>query len=150
MPSYKSEPHTLGESFFFFFFHTFPNLIWTKLPRATLSLSGRVVLSIARRPQEPEVRVRYPVRLHTFVSSSTDPRRAVDSYWRTYVHEVLVNRLCPGLADRPDMTLAVYRGRKTTTQQQQRLSLSLSLSGGFRKENDALLSALAGSTGLDL
>ena len=48
--------------------------------------------------------------------------------WRKYVHEVLVNRLgglslprksVVRLADRPDMTLDVYRGRKTTMQQQQ-------------------------------
>ena len=53
-------------------------------------------------------------------------RRAVVSYWRKYVHEVLVNRLgglslprksVARLADRPDMTLDVYRGRKTTIQQ---------------------------------
>ena len=47
--------------------------------------------------------------------------------WQKYVHEVLVNRL-GGLSllrksvvkfnDRPDMTLDVYRGRKTTIQQQ--------------------------------
>ena len=46
-------------------------------------------------------------------------------YWRKYVHEVLVNRLgglslprksVVRLTDRPDMTLAVYRGRKTTIQ----------------------------------
>ena len=54
-------------------------------------------------------------------------RRAVVSYWRKYVHEVLVNRL-GGLSlprksvvrstdSRPDMTLDVYRGRKTTIQQ---------------------------------
>ena len=45
-----------------------------------------------------------------------------------YVHEVLVNRLgglslprksVVRLTDRPDMTLDVYRGRKTTIQQQQ-------------------------------
>ena len=45
------------------------------------------------------------------------------SYWRKYVHEVLVNRLgglslprksVVRLTDRPDMTLDVYRGRKTT------------------------------------
>ena len=44
-----------------------------------------------------------------------------------YVHEVLVNRLgglslprksVVRLTDRPDMTLDVYRGRKTTMQQQ--------------------------------
>ena len=50
------------------------------------------------------------------------------SYWRKCVHEVLVNRLgglslprkiVVRLTDRPDMTLDVYRGRKTTQQQQQ-------------------------------
>ena len=52
-------------------------------------------------------------------------RRAVVSYWRKYVHEVLVNRLgglslprksVVRLTDRPGMTLDVYRGRKTTIQ----------------------------------
>ena len=47
---------------------------------------------------------------------------------KKYVHEVLVNRLgglslprksVVRLTDRPDMTLDVYRGRKTTMQQQQ-------------------------------
>ena len=70
--------------------------------------------------------VRYPVWQHTFVSSSAFSRRAVVSYWRKYVHEVLVNRLgglslprksVVRLTDRPDMTLDVYRGRKTTIQQ---------------------------------
>ena len=58
---------------------------------------------------------------------SDKSRRAVVSYWRKYVHEVLVNRLgglslprksVVRLTDRPDMTLDVYRGRKTTIQQQ--------------------------------
>ena len=53
-------------------------------------------------------------------------KRAVVSYWRKYVHEVLVNRLgglsmprksVVRLTDRPDMTLDVYRGRKTAIQQ---------------------------------
>ena len=69
-----------------------------------------------------------PVWQHTFVSPSAFSRRAVVSYWRKYVHEVLVNRLgglslprksVVRLTDRPDMTLDVYRGRKTTIQQQQ-------------------------------
>ena len=56
---------------------------------------------------------------------STDSRGAVVSYWRKYVHEVLVNRLgglslprksVVWLTDRPNMTLDVYRGRKTTIQ----------------------------------
>ena len=71
--------------------------------------------------------LRYPVWQHTFVSPSSFSRRAVVSYWRKYVHEVLVNRLgglslpresVVRLTDRPDMTLDVYRGRKTTKQQQ--------------------------------
>ena len=54
--------------------------------------------------------------------------RAPVSYWRKYVHEVLVNRLgglslprksVVRLTDRPDMALDVYRGSKTTIQQQQ-------------------------------
>ena len=48
------------------------------------------------------------------------------AYSRKYVHEVLVNHLgglslprksVDRLTDRPDMTLDVYRGRITTTQQ---------------------------------
>ena len=76
----------------------------------------------------PHSNVMYPVWQHTFVSPSAFSRRAVVSYWRKYVHEVLVNRLgglsLPRksvfrLTDHPDMTLDVYRGRKTTMQQQQ-------------------------------
>ena len=71
--------------------------------------------------------VRYLVWQHTFVSPSAFSRRAVVSYWRKYMHEVLVNRLgglslprksVVRLIDCPDMTLDVYRGRKTTIQQQ--------------------------------
>ena len=69
---------------------------------------------------------RYPVWQHTFVSPSAFSRRAVVSYWRKYVHEVLVNRLgglslprksVARLTDRPDMTLDIYRGCKTPIQQ---------------------------------
>ena len=58
---------------------------------------------------------------HTFISPSADSRRAVVSYWRKYVHGVLVNRLgglsLPSkslvrLTDCPDMTIDVYCGRK--------------------------------------
>ena len=67
-----------------------------------------------------------PVWQYTFVSPSAFSRRAVVSYWRKYVHEVLVNRLgglslprksVVRLTDRPDMTLDVYCGHKTTNQQ---------------------------------
>ena len=57
------------------------------------------------------------------------------------MHEVLVNRLgglslprksVVRLTDRPDMTLGVYRGRKTTMQQQQQQQLtSFLVFGGF-------------------
>ena len=66
-----------------------------------------------------------PVWQHTFVSPSAFSRRAVVTYWRKYVHEVLVNRLgglslprksVVRLTDRPDMTLDVCRGRITTMQ----------------------------------
>ena len=72
--------------------------------------------------------VQYPVWQHTFISPSAFSRRAVVSYWRKYVHEVLVTRLgglslprksVVMLTDHPAMTLDVYRGRKTTIQQQQ-------------------------------
>ena len=74
--------------------------------------------------------VRHLVWQHTFVSPSAFSRRAVVSYWRKYVHEVLVNRLgglsltrksVVRLTDCPDMTLDVYRGHKTTIQQQQQI-----------------------------
>ena len=67
----------------------------------------------------------YPVWQHTSVSPSAFSRRAVVSYWRKYVHKVLVNRVgglnlprksVVRLTDRPIMTLDVYRGRKTTIQ----------------------------------
>ena len=70
--------------------------------------------------------VGYPVWPHTFISPSADSRGSVVSYWQKYVHEVLVNHLgglslprksVVRLTDRPDMTLDIYRGRKTTTQQ---------------------------------
>ena len=58
------------------------------------------------------------------MSVSSDSREAVVSYWRKYVHKVLVNHLgglslprksVVRLTDHPDMTLDVYRGHKTTT-----------------------------------
>ena len=87
--------------------------------RASLLTALNVVVEILSG------KIRYPVWQHTFVSPSAFSRRAVVSYWRKYVHEVLVNRLgglslprksVVRLTDRPDMTLDVYRGRKTTMQ----------------------------------
>ena len=87
---------------------------------------GRVAQSVGHLTRKSGSWVRYPVWQHTFVSPSAFSRRAVVSYWRKYEHEVLVNRLgglslprkrVVRLTDRPDMTLDVYRGRKTTMQQ---------------------------------
>ena len=85
---------------------------------------GHVAQSVGHLSQRSWVR--YPVWPHTFVSPAADSRRALVSYWRKYVHEVLVNGLgglslprknVVRLTDRPAMTLDVKRGRKTTTQQ---------------------------------
>ena len=59
------------------------------------------------------------------------------------MHEVLVNRLgglslprksVVRLTDRPDMTLDVYRGRKTTMQQQQQQNLRLCIIFDFSRD----------------
>ena len=80
-------------------------------------------------------------------------RRAVVSYWRKYVHEVLVNRLgglslprksVVRLTDRPDMTLDVYRGRKTTIQQQQQPSTISKDTCGAKITLDSLSAELPG------
>ena len=82
---------------------------------------GRVVQSVGHLTRKSEVVGSIP-GLAT-VSPSADSRGVDVSYWRKYVHEVLVNRLgglslprksVVRLTDRPDMTW-----RKTTTQQQQ-------------------------------
>ena len=94
------------------------------------SQPGRVAQSVGHLTRKSGSWVRYPVWPHTFVSPSAYLRKAGVSYWRKYVHEVLVNRLgglslprksVVRLTDRPDMTLDVYRGRKTTIQQQQQI-----------------------------
>ena len=91
-------------------------------------MPGRIAQSVGHLTRKSGVLGSIPGLQHTFVSPSAFSRRAVVSYWRKYVHEVLVNRLgglslprksVVRLTDRPDMTLDVYRGRKTTMQQQQ-------------------------------
>ena len=61
------------------------------------------------------------------------------------MHEVLVNRLgglslprkcVVRLTDRPDMTLAVYRGCKTTQQQQQKLVVSTEVDQTAQKKTN--------------
>ena len=88
---------------------------------------GRVAQSVGHLTRKSGVLGSIPgLATYSFVSPSAFSRRAVVSYWRKYVHEVLVNRLgglslprksVVRLTDRPDMTLDVYRGRKTTMQQ---------------------------------
>ena len=108
-----------------------PETRFTEFPALSVE-PGRVAQSVGHLTLGQGSWVRYPVWQHTFVSSSAFSRRAVVSYWRKYVHEILVNRLgglslprksVARLTDRPDMTLDVYRGRKTTIQQQQQLSV---------------------------
>ena len=84
-------------------------------PGSRLFLPGRVAQSVGHPARKSGV-------LGSIPGLAT---RAVVSYWRKYVHEVLVNRSgglslprksVVRLTDRPDMTIDVYRGRKTTIQ----------------------------------
>ena len=94
-----------------------------------LKWPGRVVQSVGHLTRKSGVLGSIPgLATYFCFSPSAFSRRAVVSYWRKYVHEVLVNRLgglslprksVVRLTDRPDMTLDVYRGHKTTMQQQQ-------------------------------
>ena len=68
---------------------------------------------------------------------------SVVSYWRKYVHEVLVNRLgglslprksVVRLTDRPDMTFDINRGRKTTIQYKKTLHQERSENEGAGKK----------------
>ena len=90
---------------------------------------GCIAQSVGRLTRKSEVLGSIPglATLLSFLLPAAS-RRAVVSYWQKYVHEVLVNRLgglslprksVVRLTDHPDMTLDVYRGCKTTTQQQQ-------------------------------
>ena len=93
-----------------------------------LNKPGRVAQSVGYLTRKSEVLGSIPGLATYFRFSSADSRGAVVSYWRKYVHEVLVNRSgglslprksVVRLTGRPDMNLDVYRGRKTTTQKQQ-------------------------------
>ena len=72
------------------------------------------------------------------------------------MHEVLVNRLgglslprksVVRLTDRPDMTLDVYRGRKTTIQQQQQCKCSIDCNN-FSTENTGCFGPVRVRSGL--
>ena len=88
--------------------------------------TGRVAQSVGHLTRKSGVLGSIPGLATYFRFSFRFSRRAVVSYWRAYVHEVLVNRLgglslprksVVRLTGRLDMTLDVYRGRKTTIQQ---------------------------------
>ena len=92
----------------------------------TSNQPGRVAQSEGHLTRKSGVLGSIPCLATYFRSPSAFSRRAVVSYWRKYVHKVLVNRLgglsLPRksevrLTDRPDMTLDVYRGRKITIQE---------------------------------
>ena len=89
---------------------------------------GRIAQSVGHLTRKSGVLGLIPSLATYFISPSAFSRRAIVSYSRKYVHEVLVNRLgglslprksVVRLTDHPDMTLDVYRGCKTTIQQQQ-------------------------------
>ena len=88
------------------------------------NLLGLGAQSVARLTPEPEVPGSIPVGPHTFVSLFADARKVVVSYWRKYVHEVLLNHLgrlrhprrsAVRFTDSPDMTIAGCRGLKAET-----------------------------------
>ena len=83
----------------------------------THTLPDRVEQSVARLTQEAEVPGSIPNPVHTFVSPSTNSRKAVVSYWRKYVHEglSLSRKSLVRLTNRPGMTIDVNRGRKIIT-----------------------------------
>ena len=102
----------------------FERVIW--YPSSGSLMPGRIAQSVGHLTRKSEVLSSIP-GLATYFHFFFRSRGPVVSYWRKYVHEVLVNHLgglslprksVIRLTDRPDMTLDVYRGRKTTTQQQ--------------------------------
>ena len=111
-------------------------VVWTFFPSSILSLfflplfgrgPGGVAQSVGHLTRKSGVLGSIPGLATYFRFSFRFFKKAVVSYWRKYVHKVLVNRLgglslprksVVRLTDRPDMTLDVYRGRKTTMQQQ--------------------------------
>ena len=124
-----------------------PNSLTYSLTHASRRLKqkpGRVAQSVGHLTHKSEVLGSIPGLTTSFVSPSADSRVTVFSYWRKYMHEVLVNRLgglslprkcVVRLTDRPDMTLDVYRGRKTTIQQQQQLKKKLDQSIVISRRN---------------
>ena len=90
-----------------------------RLYRYFLHGPGRVAQSLALLIHSGARGPRFDIRSGHILSFLLPP---VVSNWRMYLHEVLANRLgsqslpTKCVTDRPDMTSAVYRGRKTTKQ----------------------------------
>ena len=90
-------------------------------------LPGRVAQSVGHLTRKSEVLCSIPgLATYFHFSFRWFKRDSFVSYWRKYVHEVLVNRLgglsllrksVVKLTDRPDMTLDFNRGGKITTHQ---------------------------------
>ena len=133
VPIYHKFPFSCDAAHYTLHIQSMSGGIWFVIPFVSLSIRpstlnqlGRVAQSVGHLTCKSRVLVRYQVWQHTFVSPSAFSTRAVVSYWQKYVHEVLVNHLgglslprksVVRLTDCPDMTLDVYRGRKTTIQQ---------------------------------
>ena len=99
-------------------------------------LPGRVAQSVGHPTRKSGVLGSIPGLATYFCFSFRFFKKAVVSFWRKYVHEVLINRLgglslprkrVDRLTDCPDMTLDVHRGRKTTMQQIEGISKSILL-----------------------
>ena len=102
-----------------------PYRLWRRSALPCLSQPGRVAQSVGHLTRKEGVLGSIPGLATYFRFSFPFSRRAVVSFRRKYMHEVLVKRLgglslhrkcVVRLTDRPDMTLDVYRGRKTTIQ----------------------------------
>ena len=90
-----------------------------------MSQPGRVAQSVGHSTRKAGVLGSIPGLATYFRFSFRFFKKGSVSYWRKYVHEVLVNRLgglsmprksVVRLIDRPYMTLDVYHVRKTTIQ----------------------------------
>ena len=77
----------------FLTYQLMPQLQLTTQGKVIPMLPGRKGQWVAHLTQEPEVVGLIPCLVTYFVSTSPDSRRAAVSYWRKYVHEVLVGLL---------------------------------------------------------
>ena len=114
--------------------YSFKKIHWKLWEELIIHMPGRVAQSVGHLTRKSWVLGSIPSLATYFRFSFRFFKKGSCHYWRKYVHEVLVNRLgglclprksVVRLTDRPDMTLDVYRGRKTTMQQQQQQRLHI-------------------------